>query len=499
MLALVCSFLVVCARAQKAEDYAGEWMGSFGPLRLEAQGEKLSGTSGWDAETKLSGKVEGGVAALEWKSSDAAGTVRFERWSKAEILSGSYSSKQGSEGRWGAYRKRAQKLVPKAGEVSEGQTLSGMRSYLRVPKRYAPAKAKDAILIFHGSNMSARAYVDTLVAAFPELAEDFVIVGLDGEQIAAGEKDSDFVFNYTYVNFSGPGVGPVFAQNQSPALVAAALQEIGQDLGIERWFVGGHSQGGFLTYAVALFYPQLVAGAFPVSGNLLVQCEPDAFRDAKLRSAQRALPFAIVHGENDGIVEFSAATYSLDRFEDGGFPAVRLFSDPRAAHMFARLPIEPAVRWLAAQSSSDPQVLAELAKAELEGEQPRSASAAALRAQALKAKGAPLAAAQAVLKQLEKQAAAEQKTLKKAMQANADGAWADGFLTYRSRYALLPSSKGLLDRYAELRKDQESKGDELFYAARNAGGDAQRKELHQQLLRTCYATKWYALVRSWQK
>jgi predicted esterase len=487
------------APAQTSADFAGEWMGSFGPLRLKAEGEKLSGSSGWEEETKLSGAVEDGVAALEWKSSDAAGTVRFERWSKAEILSGSYTSKQGGKGTWGAYRKRAQKLVAKPGEVSEGQTASGLRSYLRVPKSYARAKPKDAILILHGSNMSARAYVDTLVGAFPKLAEDFVIVGLDGEQIAVGEKDGDFAFNYTYVNFSGPGVGPLFAQNQSPALVAAALQELTKDLGIERWFVGGHSQGGFLTYAVALFYPQLVAGAFPVSGNLLVQCEPDYFSDAKQMAAQRALPFAIVHGENDGIVEFSAATYSLDRFEDGGFPAVRLFADPHAAHMFARLPIEPAVSWLAAQSSADPQVLAELAQAELEGERPRTAAAAALRAQALKAKGAALASAQAVLKQLEKQAAAEQKALKKSMQANADGAWADAFLAYRSRHALLPSSKGLLERYAELRKAQEKQGDELFYAARNAGDDAQRKELHQQLLRTCYATKWYPLVRSWQK
>ncbi|MBK9384916.1 MAG: hypothetical protein IPN34_08885 [Planctomycetes bacterium] len=496
---LSCALLAGLATAQSAEDFAGEWMGSFGPLRLEARGETLSGSSGWDGGTKLSGAVEDGTAALEWKSADAAGTVRFVRWSKAEILSGSYTSKQGGEGRWGAYRKRAQKLVPEPGEVREGQTTSGLRSYLRVPKRYVPAKMKDAILIFHGSNMSARAYVDTLVGAFPALAEDFVIVGLDGEQIAAGEKDGDFVFNYSYVNFAGPEVGPLFAQNQSPALVAAALQELTQDLGIERWFVGGHSQGGFLTYAVALFYPQLVAGAFPVSGNLLVQCEPDAFRDAQLIAAQRALPFAIVHGENDGIVEFSAATYSLDRFDDGGFPAVRLFADPHAAHMFARLPIEPAVRWLAAQSSPDPQVLAELAKAELQAERPRTASAAALRAQALKAKGAALAASQSVLKQLEKLAASEQKTLKKAMQVNADGSWVDAFLSYRSRFALLPSSKALLERHAELRKAQEKQGEKLFYAARGAGSDAQRKELQQQLLRTCYATKWYPLVRSWQK
>jgi predicted esterase len=496
-IALLLVFLAGGAAAQTAQDFAGEWMGSFGPFRLVEQGGKLSGTSGWDDATKLSGKVEAGVAVLEWKSADSAGTVRFERWSKSEMLSGRTTSSQGGDGAWGAYRKRAEKVRPKRGEVSEGQTVSGLRSYLRVPKRYEPAKQKDAILIFHGSNMSARAYVDTLVGAFPELAEDFVIVGLDGEQIVAPKKDGDFVFNYTYVNFSGPQVGPAWARNQSPALVAAALEELTEDLGIERWFVGGHSQGGFLTYAVTLFYPELVAGAFPVSGNLLVQCEPDSFSDAKLVAAQRELPFAIVHGENDGIVEFSAATYSLDRFLDCGFPAVRLFSDPHAAHMFARLPIEPAVRWLAAQSSEDPQVLADLAKAELAAERPRTASAAALRAVARKAKGGALSGAQAVLKQLEKQVAAEQKSLQKKMQANADGSWIDEFLAFRSRFALLPGAAGLLDRHARLRAAQQKKGDELFYAARNEGDAAKRKALHEELVRTCYATKWYPLVRSW--
>lgn len=491
--------LLACVGVQEPRDFEGEWMGSFGPLRLELRGERLEGTSGWDASTKLAGAVKGGVAELEWTSSSGSGRVRFERWTKEEILSGSTRTAQGEEGRWGAYRRRAQKPEAQRGELSEGQTEAGLRSYLRVPKRYDPAKHRDAILILHGSNMSARAYVDTLVAAFPALAEDHVIVGLDGEQIAVGTKDGSLAFNYSYVNFSGPGVGPAWVQNQSPALVAASLEELTQDLGIARWFVGGHSQGGFLTYAVALFYPQLVAGAFPVSGNLLVQCEPDAFSDAKLRAAQRELPFAIVHGENDGIVEFSAATYTLERFEDGGFPAVRLFSDPHAAHMFARLPIEPAVRWLAAQSSSDPQVLAGLAKAELDEGRPRTASAAALRALARKAKGGALASAQAVLKQLEKQAAPEQKTLKKALAADADGSWADAFLAYRSRYALLPSSKSLLERHAELRAGQRAKGDELFHAARNERDAARRKALHSELLRTCYATKWYPLVRSWQK
>src|SRR5205085_4631884 len=87
----------------------------------------------------------------------------------------------------------------------------------------------------------------------------------------------------------------------------------------------------------------------------MFQCEPNAFADEKLRAAQRDVPLAIVHGKQDPIVAFSTGEYGATIFGEANWPAFRFFADNSgAAHMFARLPIRDAIRWLEAQSSDDP-------------------------------------------------------------------------------------------------------------------------------------------------
>ena len=94
-----------------------------------------------------------------------------------------------------------------------------------------------------------------------------------------------------------------------------------------------------------------------------MQADPTVYDDAELKAAQRRVPLAIVHGKNDPVVSFGMSEYAAKKFGDASWPALRLFADENAAHMFARLPVEQAVRWLEALTTDDPKRLAEFAEA----------------------------------------------------------------------------------------------------------------------------------------
>src|SRR5205814_10697226 len=99
-----------------------------------------------------------------------------------------------------------------------------------------------------------------------------------------------------------------------PALVAEALDDLRETYPISRYFVGGHSQGGFLTYSLLMNFPEKIAGAFPISAGVIFQCEPSAYADEKVRAAQRTVPLAIIHSKQDQVVEFNSGEYAATIF-----------------------------------------------------------------------------------------------------------------------------------------------------------------------------------------
>ena len=76
-------------------------------------------------------------------------------------------------------------------------------------------------LILHGSNMNGKAYVNTLAAAWPDIARDYILLGINGETPSRIAAD-DPAFNYTYVNYVGRSTFGGFpgTDRESPALVA---------------------------------------------------------------------------------------------------------------------------------------------------------------------------------------------------------------------------------------------------------------------------------------
>ena len=250
---------------------------------------------------------------------------------------------------------------------------------VRAPEAYKPEDGRKwpAVLVLHGSNMNANDYVNTLAAAWPDIARDYIILGINGEtpSILAADRPT---FNYTYVNYVGRSTFRGFpgTDRESPALVREAMDDLKRVYPVKHYFVGGHSQGGFLTYSLLMNSPEAVAGAFPISAGVIFQCEPSAYSDPALKAAQRAVPLAIVHGKNDPMVPFDGGSYAYGLFLDAGWPAVRLFDDATAGHMFARLPVGPAIRWLEVMTSDNPNALLGFADRRLKDHGYRDAIAA---------------------------------------------------------------------------------------------------------------------------
>jgi predicted esterase len=257
-------------------------------------------------------------------------------------------------------RLRSLKLVHEApitpGEITDGSGVNSMTYYLRVPREFpaaldAPAEENGgwpAIVLLHGSNMNSKAYVATFAAQWPALADRYILIGLNGERHVAGSPPENPAFNYTYVNFAGRSryEGYPGTDRESPALVAEMIREFRTRLPIERIIVLGHSQGAFLTYSIMMNYPELIDGAIPISGGLIVQCEPEAYEDDELIAAQRRVPLAIVHGTTDNVVSFDMSAYAHGQFEKAGFSKLKLFAHQTAGHRFAFLPIDEAVKWI---------------------------------------------------------------------------------------------------------------------------------------------------------
>ena len=127
--------------------------------------------------------------------------------------------------------------------------------------------------------------MDTIAAAWPDIARDYILLGINGE--TPSNLGDEPRFNYTYVNYVGRSTfkGYPGTDRESPALVSEAMAELKGVYPISHYFVGGHSQGGFLTYSLLMNFPESMAGAFPISCGVIFQCEPDAYADEPLRRA----------------------------------------------------------------------------------------------------------------------------------------------------------------------------------------------------------------------
>jgi predicted esterase len=356
-------------------------------------------------------------------------------------------------------------------------------------------------VILHGSNMNGTAYVGTIAAAWPDVAREYLLIGINGERPSSiGENPQ---FNYTYVSYVGRSTFKGFpgTDRESPALVAEAMTELRGVYPVQKYFVGGHSQGGFLTYSLLMNFPELVAGAFPASAGVIFQCEPSAYADEKVRAAQRAVPLAIVHGRQDRVVGFDSGEYAATIFGEAGWPAIRFFADDSGAgHMFARLPVGEAIRWLEAQASDDPMKLVEFAEKRLRARGYRDAVAALNRAETMKPNDALRVRLERAMKEVDAKARPGVEQFLPLIRKGEGGAWIEDFLAYRDAFEFAPAAREAMRAFHALRAEHEGPAKKLIDDARAAFQRGNRDEgytKYGEIVEKYYASSSYRNVKRW--
>lgn len=492
------------AEAGAVASFAGTWRTERGPFVVTQTGAKVEGRYPFRGPVDVTGEVKGRRLTLRWKGPTFSGAGWLELAPDKQSFTG-VTTTSGQSGAWALFGTplagHARKAKPKAGAIVSGLTSASMAYHVRWPESPPAGKGAPCLLLLHGSNMTSKTYVHTVASAWPDLARRFVLLGIDGETWVDGSPPDAPQCNYTYTDFVGRSTYQGFpgTDRQSPALVAEAVEELANELDLGKVLVGGHSQGAFLTYSLVMNFPERFAGAFPVSGGLIFQAEPKAYVDDAVRAAQRRVPIAIVHGRNDGIVDFSSATYAHAAFLDDGFPALRLFDHPTAAHMFAVLPVREAVRWLDALTSDDVDALVTFGEARAAEDGWRDAIAAARRARTLPA-GKASTRLTALEARIDAAAKADAPTHAAAIAKDADGTWVDAFLAWRAQFEFAPAAKPAMDAYAALRAKHQPEADARQQAGRKAmqaGDEAAGWAAYQEIVDRCYASSWYPIVKGW--
>jgi predicted esterase len=486
--------------------FDGLWLTTLGLMELEQTGEKVKGRYALRGTSKIEGDVTG--RHLEYRYQwFRNGKGWFDLTQDGTRLEGAalgdgFHAWYGWKGRRAAEYRRHVPLQP--GKILDGSTKSLLTYSVRAPEGFKEGHPKrwPALVILHGSNVNARAYVATLAAAWPELARDYLVLGINGE--TPSDIGDEPRFNYTYVNFVGRSTYRGFpgTDRESPALMAEALTELKQVYPIARYFVGGHSQGGFLTYSLLMNSPELIAGAFPISCGVIFQCEPEAYAEEALRQAQRNVPLAIVHGRNDPMVDFGMGRYAATLFGEAGWPAFRFFTSDSAGHNFQQLPVRQAVRWLESLASDDPAALLDFAEKQAAAGRYRDAIAALRRARTLKVNDEQKSRADRLGAAIDAKAKTGADEYLPRIKQNADSSWIDGFLAYRDEFEFADSARAVMDAFAALRKQHEPVARQAFGAGRAAfqqGKPEQGYAQYQEIVAKAYASPLYRNVKEWLK
>lgn len=372
-------------------------------------------------------------------------------------------------------------------EVKPGQTglltsAKGMGYFLRVPKGFDPKKPPRLIVFLHGSNMNGLQFL----RSFEQMkwCEDAILACPNGEKGDDPYGRNNFTF-------------------QSASFIAEITKDLQATFRPSRTYVGGFSQGGYVTYSVIMLHPELYQGALPMAGDCWMQNEPNLWetQPGELEK-QRKIAIAIVHGKADAVVQFSAAEHSYDVFRAMAYPRLRLFAPEKLGHMFMLSPVPQALEWIEAMVGDDP--VARMKAAEKYAQEKEWGWAVRI-ARDLSGGRSPKKIkkrAKSLLRAAEAAAKKDVKGMAKHMEQSPPETWVPLWLQFRQWYGETDAARKLVRRYDQLRGEQRAQGRKLFQKAvgeGRSGNMVQRDETLRQLLREApatyeahYAVKWLA-------
>ncbi|MFN0058140.1 MAG: hypothetical protein ACKVX7_06750 [Planctomycetota bacterium] len=337
--------------------------------------------------------------------------------------------------------------VVKPGTKALLKAKLGMRYFLRVPASYDAKRGARMVVFLHGSNMNGMNYL----GSFEQMgwAKDDLLVCPNGETGDAPYGANNFTFD-------------------SARYVAEITRDVKAAFNVTRIYVGGHSQGGFLTYSVITLFPDLYHGAIPMAGNCWSQNEPNLWEERPdLLAKQRKIAIAVIHGQRDPVVPFEDGKHGYDVFRAMGYPRLRLFAPKNLGHEFMLAPVDEALDWLDSQVGNDAQKCAALGEKWAGLGEWGWAIESARTALELGAKGGAKQTAQGIIKAAEAAAKKQVAAMAKLMATKPGEAWVPKWLEFWRLHGPTQTAAELVKHYEKLRGEQRVEGRRLFGQARD--------------------------------
>jgi hypothetical protein len=213
------------APADKVAPVPGLWLTDLGLLELSQDADKVEGRFAMRGGSTLNGQTSGRRLDFRFQGF-RPGHGRFDFSADGKKLTGAaitdgFTQWFGWKGRRASEYAGHVSLVP--GKILDGSTRTLLTYAVRAPDDYQAGSNKKwpAVVILHGSNMNARAYVNTIAGVWPDIARDHILVGINGENPSSlGDEPQ---FHYTYADYVGRSryTGYPGTDRESPAGVEA--------------------------------------------------------------------------------------------------------------------------------------------------------------------------------------------------------------------------------------------------------------------------------------
>ena len=477
-------------------DFSGYWMTSWGPMQIEQDGNEVNGTYAAHGWSSFEGTVTGRRMNFQWKKLHWSGEAWLEMSIDGKRIFG--ATKADAPSTWTGIRieDHEHHVEPKAGQTVKGYADNGMMYHLRMPDDWKEGDDVDLVVLLHGSNWTTAGMVFVTNENWPEkIGKKFAILGIQGERwVKYSDADSPR-FNYTYVNWMGRSTyeGFPYTDRESPYLVMNVIEELQDRHEFDRIFVGGHSQGGYLTYLLHMHFPKKLAGTFPMAGGLIIQAEPSAFDDKDLIEAQKSTPMAIVHGTRDRVVPFATGGYNYNQYLAHNFTNTILLS-PELGHGYDFLPVDQAIEYLDAMSSDNMEQIQEYGERMVKEKNWRVVAALIQRS---KLAGSTIQI-DSLVTAFEEAADKDANRLRQRVQSNRNNKWVDSYLKWEENFRGSDAGERLVMAYDSLRDKHQEDADQLMSDARKAFNQGNRQrgmQLYQQIADEYYASSHYRTVK----
>ena len=158
--------------------------------------------------------------------------------------------------------------------------------------------------------------------------------------------------------------------------------------------------------------------------------------------------------------------YAAALFREASWVAFRFLPDDAAGHMFARLPIPTAIRWLELHASSDPLRLIDFARSQLARKDYRDAISAIRRGYTLKLNDNQKQRLEELSRLIDAQASVGSTRYLPLICQAKDGSWIDEFLTFRDDFEFADAVHEVMAAFGELRGRHKEPAKKVFDEAR---------------------------------